>query len=48
MIDGKQDRMVGKIQERYGIAKEKAEGANPRPELPSPQGERGQAEGELA
>ena len=25
MIDGKRDRMVGKIQERYGITKEKAE-----------------------
>jgi uncharacterized protein YjbJ (UPF0337 family) len=24
-IDGKRDRLVGKIQERYGIAKEKAE-----------------------
>jgi uncharacterized protein YjbJ (UPF0337 family) len=25
VIDGKRDRLVGKIQERYGIAKEKAE-----------------------
>jgi uncharacterized protein YjbJ (UPF0337 family) len=25
VIDGKRDRMVGKIQERYGITKEKAE-----------------------
>jgi uncharacterized protein YjbJ (UPF0337 family) len=25
MIDGKRDRMIGKIQERYGITKEKAE-----------------------
>jgi uncharacterized protein YjbJ (UPF0337 family) len=24
-IDGKRDRLVGKIQERYGIAREKAE-----------------------
>ena len=25
MVDGKRERMVGKIQERYGITKEKAE-----------------------
>jgi uncharacterized protein YjbJ (UPF0337 family) len=25
VIDGKKDRLVGKIQERYGITKEKAE-----------------------
>jgi uncharacterized protein YjbJ (UPF0337 family) len=36
MIDGKRDRMIGKIQERYGITKEKAEGANSRLELHSP------------